>query len=382
MSLEQTNVKYVAYWRKPVNDWGIKSWYQFFTISSPRASKTRINQALNDDLIAMKTNLKPGTKAYQKILSINHELKSEYYVLLSHKWGRRAKDKENRIETKSFKSKSDFINYFTKKLKRPPQNEWIVNNINVTKRYREFQQEALEVLQRDELTWDNTQKILTLSSVILLAQSCPYPNHFTNEEWESITDTNPYKTHEQVMPATISQALHQSVIKHACGQDSYMNLDRSHLSRLTLKIFNELRDNVPDLAPKKTTEYEHYSIFLQPYINNIFLKRNNEYNMFTWIVRLKTRNKGRISLKDNIKAHLRAVEAINQQLSSRGKPGKSAIFLNSDANRENLNEFLTQNFSACNLLIETTGDVAQTYFVDLQFDGLYRSWPFYTTKLH
>ncbi|CAG8840883.1 6165_t:CDS:2, partial [Gigaspora margarita] len=30
---------------------------------------------------------------------------------------------------------------------------------------------------------------------------------------------------------------------------------------------------------------------------------------------------------------------------------------------------------------EITSDIVQMYFMDLQFDGLYRSWPFLTTKL-
>ncbi len=108
---------------------------------------------------------------------------------------------------------------------------------------------------------------------------------------------------------------------------------------------------MPDIAPKKTSEQEHCSQFLHPYINPIFFKRYNDYE-----VRLDRSVKGTkqrpdlsctvdgISLlnseikplgcgplkqkKDIIKAHLRAGQTINQLLSSRGGPGESAILLN------------------------------------------------------
>jgi len=36
---------------------------------------------------------------------------------------------------------------------------------------------------------------------------------------------------------------------------------------------------VPDIAPKKTSEQEHCSQFLHPYINPIFFKRYNDYEV-------------------------------------------------------------------------------------------------------
>ncbi|CAG8779862.1 1056_t:CDS:2, partial [Acaulospora morrowiae] len=55
-------------------------------------------------------------------------------------------------------------------------------------------------------------------------------------------------------------------------------------------------------------------------------------------------------------AHLKARKSINQQLERKGGPGESVIFLN-------------------------IGNSMESFLMDLKCDGLYRSWPFLTTKL-
>ncbi|CAI2185074.1 9582_t:CDS:2 [Funneliformis geosporum] len=61
-------------------------------------------------------------------------------------------------------------------------------------------------------------------------------------------------------------------------------------------------------------------------------------------------------MKDRLKVQLKARKSINQQLQSKGGPGEAVIFLN-------------------------TGDLMESYTMDLKYDGLYRSWPFLTTRL-
>ncbi|CAG8517063.1 16143_t:CDS:2, partial [Acaulospora colombiana] len=60
--------------------------------------------------------------------------------------------------------------------------------------------------------------------------------------------------------------------------------------------------------------------------------------------------------KDRLKVQLKARKSINQQLESKGGPGEASIFLN-------------------------MGDLMESFFMDLKYDGLYRYWPFFTTKL-
>ncbi|CAG8785794.1 17919_t:CDS:2, partial [Gigaspora margarita] len=278
-----------------------------------------------------------------------------------------------------------------KSLQQEPINEWKVHGINVTRKFREYQQEALETLKTTGLTWYNTYEIFVLtykyhftlhfralSSIIVLGRNCPYPN-FTEEEWQSITQTNKYTIHEPVMPSSVSTALHETVIKHLSGRDSYMHADETPLSRTVARTFNELRENLPDLAPQRTSEDEHCRIFLNPYISPIFLKKNNNYEVQLNRAVKGTKQRPDLSCvvdnvpllnseikpmgsrplnkkKDFSKVHLRARKTINQQLTSKGGPGETAMLLNH-------------------------GDIVQTYFMDLQFDGLYRSWPFLTTKL-
>ncbi|CAG8664513.1 6834_t:CDS:2, partial [Racocetra fulgida] len=59
---------------------------------------------------------------------------------------------------------------------------------------------------------------------------------------------------------------------------------------------------------------------------------------------------------DRLKVQLKARKSINQQLQRKGGPGEAVMFLN-------------------------IGNSMESFFMDLKCDGLYRSWPFLTTKL-
>ncbi|CAG8679927.1 7290_t:CDS:2, partial [Racocetra fulgida] len=163
-----------------------------------------------------------------------------------------------------------------------------------------------------------------------------------------------------------------------------------------------INENLPDLAPQRTSEDEHCRIFLNPYISPIFLKKNNNYEVQLNRAVKGTKQRPDLSCvvdnvallnseikpmgsrplnkkKDFSKVHLRARKTINQQLTSKGGPGETAMLLNHGL-------FFYTEQSNCylyllNHLSEITGDIVQTYFMDLEFDGLYRSWPFLTTKL-
>nr|CAG8575314.1 13639_t:CDS:10 [Entrophospora candida] len=64
--------------------------------------------------------------------------------------------------------------------------------------------------------------------------------NFTSEEWQMIIQTNPYTINDPVVPAPVSNALHEAVIKHSSGQDSYMHPDETPLSRTSSQNFNGL----------------------------------------------------------------------------------------------------------------------------------------------
>lgn len=60
--------------------------------------------------------------------------------------------------------------------------------------------------------------------------------------------------------------------------------------------------------------------------------------------------------QDKLKVQLKARKSINQQLNTKRGPGEAGIFLN-------------------------MGELMESFFMDLKYDGLYRSWPFLTTRL-
>ncbi|CAG8744331.1 9182_t:CDS:2, partial [Dentiscutata erythropus] len=66
---------------------------------------------------------------------------------------------------------------------------------------------------------------------LFVFRNYPYSN-FTEEEWQSITQTNKYTIHKPVMSSLVSTALHEAVINHLLGRDSYMHANKTPLSRV------------------------------------------------------------------------------------------------------------------------------------------------------
>ncbi|CAG8652086.1 12043_t:CDS:2, partial [Funneliformis caledonium] len=420
------------YWKRPLSEWNLNTYEQFYAEQHPKESKESFRRVLGKEIEVLKKHLKRNSKEGLKLSDLKSQLKVSIFIrfqecrdidenskdvlrsgllileeksamclpygrsLLTHtvqgtrkenfppkrsnvvieeaEGERASKRKRTHCQSCNVFDKNEII----KNMLQESKNEWLVCNINVTKKFHEYQQKALEKLHSTGLTWHDTYEILALSSIMVLDQCCPYSN-FTNEEWQMIIETNPYTIREPVLSTPVSNAFHEAVIKHLSGQDSYMHPDETLLSRASSRTFNELRENVPNIAPRTMSEQEHCSKFLHPFINPIFLRRNKDYE-----VRLDRSVKGTklrpdlsctvdgISVlnseikplgcgplnqkKDIVKSHLQAGKTINQFLSLKGGPEESAIFLN-------------------------CGDIVQTYIMDLQYDGIYRSWAYLKSKL-
>lgn len=263
-------------------------------------------------------------------------------------------------------------------LQREPRTKWEVGCINVTDRFRQYQKEVIQKAERDGLKYENIYEVLALSSIMVLCWPCPYPM-FTNREWKEITNTNPYVINEPPLSPEISSSLHNATRTHLVNNDIFMNGGNSDLSRAVTCSFNDLSKCVPKVAPLKLSEEEHCYMFLYPISRPLFTGSEKEYEL-----RLNRANKGtkkRPDLsctvndvpilnseikplgytplqwrKDSLKVQLNARKSINQQLETKGGPGEAGIFLN-------------------------MGDLMESFFMDLQYDGLYRSWPFLTTRL-
>ncbi|CAI2180548.1 6626_t:CDS:2 [Funneliformis geosporum] len=233
----------------------------------------------------------------------------------------------------------------TEHVQRAPTNEWKVGDINVTQRFRHYQEEVLIKAENEGLTYENIYEVLALSSMMVLCSPCPY-HVFTNQEWKEITKTNPYSAKEPLLPPEIASSLRDTAGRHFICGDVFMDRGESELNKLVSIMFNNLYYGIPDVAPLKLSEEEHCDMFVYP-ISRSFHRSGKEYDL---VLNRATRG------KDTMKAQLKARKSINQQLETKGGPGISAVFLN-------------------------MGDLMESSIVDLQYDGLYRSWPFLTTKL-
>ncbi|KAF0416257.1 hypothetical protein F8M41_007489 [Gigaspora margarita] len=232
---------------------------------------------------------------YKKAITIADDNVDETETLDNH--NNKIETRDNHVggieivdETEDDKSLEFDFNSVVKSLQQKPLNEWKVHGINVTRKFREYQQEVLETLKTTGVTWYNTYEILqaTAPMIIAIDRRIKYQVHF---------------------------------------------------------LF-VLRENLPDLAPQRTSEDEHCRIFLNPYISPIFLKKNNNYEVQLNRAVKGTKQRPDLSCvmdnvpllnaeikpmgsrplnkkKDVAKVYLRA-KTINQQLTSKGGPGETA----------------------------------------------------------
>ncbi|CAG8800270.1 21929_t:CDS:10, partial [Cetraspora pellucida] len=225
-------------------------------------------------------------------------------------------------------------------LKKVSRTEWRVGNINITQRFRQYQLSVVNKVKKGLLKWDDTYEILALASIIVLSSPCPYPyEYFTFNEWSLITETNPYKIEETIIPPSVSANLHEAAKKVVIGKNVFMNAEESSIGQTAARIFNELLDRSAAGSQKRPD----FSCI----VNNIPLL-NSEIKPLGFTPLQKK--------KDFVKVNLRAKKSINQQLNLKGGPNKSVVFTNA-------------------------GDVIESFIMDLSFDGIYSSWPFCKSRL-
>ncbi|CAI2195846.1 7121_t:CDS:2, partial [Funneliformis geosporum] len=184
----------------------------------------------------------------------------------------------------------------TKQLEQEPLIEWVVDDIQVTRKFREYQRKVLNKASNEGLTWNDTYEVLRqarqlcnksaktsfpfrgLSSIIILCWPCPYPM-FTTEEWRLIMKTNPYASTGPVFPLEVSSSLKDAVYKHWIGEDAYIYAGESILSKAVARSFNDIYESVPLIAPSKMTEDEHCYKILHPATRPFFLNSKKEYEV-------------------------------------------------------------------------------------------------------
>ncbi|CAG8521094.1 9780_t:CDS:10 [Rhizophagus irregularis] len=164
-----------------------------------------------------------------------------------------------------------------------PKHEWIIQDINISEKFYNYQLSVLETLKTTGLTWHHTYDILALSNIIILTQQCPYQNFFTRKGWKIIIDTNPYKLKDPGIPPSMLASLHDAALKHLCGKDSLIYPDQTPLSRI-----------------EHLTNYE----------------KGKDYEV--QIDRSVKATRQRPDFSCTVDAHLQAGETINQQLYSKG----------------------------------------------------------------
>ncbi|CAG8726368.1 8544_t:CDS:2, partial [Cetraspora pellucida] len=245
--------------------------------------------------------------------------------------------------------KFDLAN-ITKELQKEPTVEWKVGSINVTQRFWQYQIEVLKKADKGGLTYENIYEIL--QSFII---SYKFP-----------------------LPPEISLSLREASFNHFLNKDVFIEGGKSKLNRAVARSFNDLYNNVSKVASPKISENEHCYKFLYPIICPFF-SDENEYELLLDRANAGSRKRPDLSCvvdavpilnsefkplgctplqrkKDRLKVLLKARKSINQQLESKGDPGEAGIFLN-------------------------MGDLMESFLMDLKYDGLYRSWSFFTTKL-
>ncbi|CAG8487611.1 259_t:CDS:10 [Acaulospora morrowiae] len=231
-------------------------------------------------------------------------------------------------------------------LKREPTVEWKVGSINITARFRQYQEDVLQKAKREGLKYDNIYELFFV--VIVLCWPCPYPM-FTNQEWKEITKTNPYIINEPPLPPEVSSSLHDTISKHLIGEDVFMDCGKAQFNRMVALMFNNLYCGIPKVAPSKLSEEEHCDMFIYPIIRS-FHGSEKEYTL-----RLNRANAGSKTRPD-----LSCTVTDIPILSSEFKPlGCTPLQQKKDK-----------------LKVQLKGLIS-----NWKYDGLYRSWPFLTTKL-
>ncbi|CAJ0646902.1 10346_t:CDS:2, partial [Entrophospora sp. SA101] len=142
--------------------------------------------------------------------------------------------------------------------------EWIVDSINVTSKFREYQKQIIESLKKNKkLTWNNAFELLALCSIIILTWPCPYST-FTSSEWIKIIGLNPYKLKQPILPDSLSNFLSHALNDLVLGLDVNFISNDGELGEIAANAFNNFKDKIPVSFDKKITEkVESYFIDLK-----------------------------------------------------------------------------------------------------------------------
>ncbi|CAJ0754508.1 2777_t:CDS:2, partial [Entrophospora sp. SA101] len=200
---------------------------------------------------------------------------------------------------------------------------------------------------------------------------------FSDDEWNLVIEKSPFVIQGSIIPDTVSTIVHNAARKQTINQDSYIIANKDPLCRSAAQIFNGLRQTLPMTSPVKTTEDEHCNKFLNVYINNVFTAQKRYEVKFNCsllesmqrpdflctiddvpflISEIKPLGTSPLLKKNDFKkAHLRAKDAVNQQLNKKYGPGKVVLLINA-------------------------GNSLKSFIMD-QYNGMYRSWGYMTTKL-
>ncbi|CAH1766662.1 6616_t:CDS:2, partial [Entrophospora sp. SA101] len=289
-------------------------------------------------------------------------------------------NQDNLKRKKKSKSKDEFdieIDLLIETLNQEQIQEWVVDTIDISKRFKSYQQSVIMKFKNDSLSQNDTYEILSLASIIVLCKPCPYQTIFSDDEWNLVIEKSPFVIQGSIIPDTVSTIVHNAARKQTINQDSYIIANKDPLCRSAAQIFNGLRQTLPMTSPVKTTEDEHCNKFLNVYINNVFTAQKRYEVKFNCsllesmqrpdflctiddvpflISEIKPLGTSPLLKKNDFKkAHLRAKDAVNQQLNKKYGPGKVVLLINA-------------------------GNSLKSFIMD-QYNGMYRSWGYMTTKL-
>ncbi|CAG8789450.1 8503_t:CDS:2, partial [Dentiscutata erythropus] len=215
---------------------------------------------------------------------------------------------------------------------------WTVNSVEVSKKFRIYQMNLLISIKegRKKLTWNDTIEILALLSIMIMCFLCPYST-FTTSEWIKVLDSNPYKVTNPILTSSLTTSLYEATHNFSLGLNSKFtnNNESDELWEKANRIFNNMKEDA------------HQDISVDPCIVDDITVLNSEIKPLGCSP-LKAK-------KDFIKVHLKGKKSINQ-FYEKGGPRKALAFLN-------------------------IADTIESFFIDLEYDGIYRSWPILKNKI-
>ncbi|CAG8460149.1 5850_t:CDS:2 [Dentiscutata heterogama] len=206
-----------------------------------------------------------------------------------------------------------------KRLESRSRNEWIVGTINVSRKFKEYQMQLIDnvIEGKVKLAWNDKYEILALASII-----------------------------ESVWTNSFASSLSEACNNIAIGlDDNFISNGESDLSKKASRVFNNLKEDLPSVQTKKITENVHRFNYLDPLLRPFFCGDSKDYE-----IRLDKSVNGSLRRPD-FSFRIDNVAILNSEVKPLG----------------------------CTELQKS--DDINSYFMDLHYDGIYRSCPLLATKL-